>query len=217
MAYKTWLQCVNEVQRRLRENVTPSVASSDYSNLLGIFVNDVKKEVEDAWNWNVLRNIVTVSTSSGTSLYTLTGTNNRSRILDVFNSTSDNEILAVRGDQKTGYVLSSGGNREPLYYKISGENSTGALRVTLLPTPDAVYTIRFNVVIPQDDCDVNSDEIYVPSEPVILGAVARAVEERGEDGGQTSMSAFGRYRESLGNAISRDEALMVLETDWNAV
>ncbi len=217
MAYKTWLQCVNEVQRRLRENVTPSVTTTDYSNLLGIFVNDVKREIEDAWNWNVLRNIVTVSTVSGTSVYTLTGTSNRTRILDVFNDTSDNEIIAVRGNQYVGNTLSGGGNREPLYYKVSGENASGALKITLLPTPDAVYSIKFNVVIPQDDCDANSDEIYVPSEAVILGALSRAIEERGEDAGQTSMSAYGRYREALGNAISRDEALMVLETDWTSV
>jgi hypothetical protein len=217
MAYKTWLQCVNEVQRRLRENVTPSVSSTDYSALLGVFVNDIKREVEDAWNWNVLRNTVSVPSGIGTATYTLTGTSNRSRILDVFDDTNDYTLSSIRFDRKTANILGGTSNNQPKYYKLAGENSSGELLVTLLPTPDGVYTIRFDVVIPQDDCVSNSDEIYVPSDVVILGAYARAVEERGEDGGQTSMSAFGRYREALGNSISRDEALMVFETDWTAV
>lgn len=217
MAYKTWLQCVNDVQRRLREDVTPSVSTTDYSFLLGVFVNDIKREVEDAWNWNVLRNTVSVATINGTGTYTLTGTNNRTRILDVFDDTNDYTLNPIRYDRKTALLLGGTSNNQPRFYKVTGENSSGELIITLLPTPNGVYTVRFDVVIPQDDCDTNSDEIYVPAEVVILGAVARAVEERGEDGGQTSMSAFGRYREALGNAISRDEALMVLETDWNAV
>jgi hypothetical protein len=217
MAYKTWLQCVNEVQRRLRESVTTSVSTTDYSALLGIFVNDVKREIEDSWNWNVLRNTISVPTGVGTSTYTLTGTGNRTRILDVFDDTNDYTLSAIRGDRKTAMLLGGNSNNKPMYYKLAGENASGELIVSLLPVPDGVYTVRFDTVIPQDDCTNDSDEIYVPGDVVILGALSRAVEERGEDNGQTSMSAFGRYREALGNAISRDEALMVFETDWNAV
>jgi hypothetical protein len=39
--------------------------------MLGEFLNDVKEEVEDAWNWSQLRKILTFSTSSGVTVYNI--------------------------------------------------------------------------------------------------------------------------------------------------
>ena len=51
----TYLQLVNSVLRRLRENEVASVTDNDYSKLIGEFVNDSNRLVEDAWDWSYLR------------------------------------------------------------------------------------------------------------------------------------------------------------------
>ena len=48
----TYLQIVNKVLRRLRENEVSSINENPYSLLIGDLVNVVKREVEDAWDWD---------------------------------------------------------------------------------------------------------------------------------------------------------------------
>ena len=45
-----YLSLVNSVLRRLRETEVSSVADNAYSKLIGDFVNDAKRQVEDAYN-----------------------------------------------------------------------------------------------------------------------------------------------------------------------
>jgi len=85
----TYLQLVNSVLRRLRENEVTTVDQNSYSKLVGELVNDAKRIVEDAWDWSTLRDTLTVDTVADTFSYALTGTNYRSKTLDVINDTSD--------------------------------------------------------------------------------------------------------------------------------
>ena len=50
----TYLELVNDVLIRLREAEVETVSQTDYSKLIGKFVNDAKRQVEDAYSWNVL-------------------------------------------------------------------------------------------------------------------------------------------------------------------
>ena len=45
----TYLDLVNNVLRRMREEEVSSVSESTYSKMAGDFVNDAKKLVEAAW------------------------------------------------------------------------------------------------------------------------------------------------------------------------
>ena len=65
----TFLDCVNGVLRRLRETEAASVTDTTYVKLVGDFVNEAKREVEDAWNWSVLRTTKTITTVNGTQNY----------------------------------------------------------------------------------------------------------------------------------------------------
>ena len=65
----TYLELVNDVLIRLREPSVTTVTSNDYSTLIGKFVNDAKRQIEDAYAWNVLGTTITVSTVSGTYQY----------------------------------------------------------------------------------------------------------------------------------------------------
>ena len=50
----TYLELVNDVLVRLREPVVTTVSETTYSALIGKFVNDAKRSIEDAFAWNVL-------------------------------------------------------------------------------------------------------------------------------------------------------------------
>jgi hypothetical protein len=85
----TYLECVNRVLVRLRENEVTTVNENPYSKLIGALVNVVKVEVEDAWNWSALRTTLTAITTTPLFNYVLTGSGTRLRILDVINDTDD--------------------------------------------------------------------------------------------------------------------------------
>ena len=62
----TYLETVNSVLLRLRENEVPSVSNNNYSKLIGEFVNDAKRIVEDSWDWHSLRTTFTITTVANT-------------------------------------------------------------------------------------------------------------------------------------------------------
>jgi hypothetical protein len=67
--------------------------------------------------------------------------------------------------------------------------------------------------VPTSDTDV----LYVPSDPVVLGAFARALVERGEDGGLNSSEAYGLYKSSLSDQIALESSRNVDGANWSPV
>ena len=58
----TYLNLMNNVLRRLREEETTSVTSTTYVKMVGDFINDAKKVVEEATDWSALRETIVVTT-----------------------------------------------------------------------------------------------------------------------------------------------------------
>ena len=85
----TYLEIVNNVLKRLRERTVATVDANTYSTLIGVLVNDAKKEVEDSWDWSALRTTLTATTEADTFSYVLTGAGNRPTMLNVINDTDD--------------------------------------------------------------------------------------------------------------------------------
>ena len=85
----TYLELVNGVLRRLREDQVSAVDQNPYSLLIGDLVNDAKRIVEDAWDWSALRTTLTISTTADIFNYVLVGSGNRIKIIDVINDTSN--------------------------------------------------------------------------------------------------------------------------------
>ena len=54
----------------------------------------------------------------------------------------------------------------------------------------------------------------VPTKPVVLGAWARAIAERGEDGGTQSSIAAEESNQALKQAIMLDSGNTQYESDW---
>lgn len=199
----TYLQLVNSVLRRLRETEVSSVADNAYSKLIGDFVNDAKRNVEDSYNWNALYDTLSATTSSDVFNYVLTGSGQRFRVVDILNDTSNwflKEQSTTWFDQQ--FLLTNPLKGSPQYYNFNGTNSNGDTQVDLFPIPNGVYDIRFNIVKPQVELEGNADVLLVPHEPVIFLAYAKALSERGEDGGLASNEAAQLYRQSLADAIA---------------
>ncbi len=213
----TYLEIVNNVLRRLREPTVTSVNATPYSALIGVFVNDAKREVEDAAEWNTLSSTITVNTVANTYNYTLTDAGTRFRVMDVLNDTSN---VVVRQAPSTWmnkqFLLNTTANNTPIYYNFNGVDSSDDTQVDLFPIPNGVYTIRFNLIIPQEDLTANSTRVLVPGHLVALLAYAKAIAERGEDGGNLSSEAYALYKTALANEIAIERNRYEDEMNWTA-
>jgi len=214
MSY-TYIQLVNEVLVRLREREVTSVNDTAYSKLIGRFVNDAKRQAEDAYNWNALSTTLTADTTPGIFNYVLTGSGQRFRMIDVINDTS-NYILKnnTTSEMDRLFLTTSSDSGEPRYYNFNGTNANGDTQVDLYPIPNTVYSLRFNIIRPQPPLSAGSDVLLIPHEPVIFGAVARAMAERGEDGGMDSNAMYALYQQSLGDAIGLESGRYLEESAW---
>ena len=219
MANKTYLELVNETLVRLREPEVTAVTDNAYSKLIGRFINDAKRQVEDSYTWNALAETLTVTTSANLFNYVLTGIGQRFKVIDVINSQSDwflNYETTRKMDElflNSGTVLVGAPDR----YNFNGVDSNGDTQVDLYPIPDGVYDIYFNVIKPQAEFTAASTQIKVPSEPVIFLAYAKALNERGEDNGLNSAEAYELYRQSLSDHIAAEANRYPEELIWGSI
>jgi hypothetical protein len=223
----TYLNLVNNVLRRLREEEVTSVAQTTYSKLVGDFVNDAKKAVEDAWDWSALRTTLTISTTAGVFNYVMTGAGNQLKVLHAYND-SDNFDMQYQTplwfDDK--YMKQEPQSGSPRYYTFNGVNADGDTQIEVYPKPDTAGTLlRFNVVLRGDITDsgtvlrpdelVNdTDPLIIPSQPVIHLAVALLARERGETGGTSAPEYFQIADRYLSDAIAMDAQKHPEETIW---
>lgn len=217
MASPTYLELVNDVLVRLRENEVTSVQDTAYSKLIGKFVNDAKRICEDAYTWNALSDTLTADTGADIFNYVLVGSGQRFRVLDVLDDTS-NAVLELQTTAQMNklFLLQTAQKGAPKYYNFNGTDANGDTQVDLYPIPDGVYNLRFNIIKPQVPLSANSDTLLIPSEPVIFLAYARAIAERGEDGGITSTDAYQMAGRSLSDAIALESGRYLEEGEWVA-
>lgn len=212
----TYLEIVNNVLKRLRERTVTTVDENTYSELIGVLVNDAKEEVENAWNWSALRTTLTVTTTADTFNYELNGTQSNFRVLDVLNDTSNFFMdYKTSNDFNRFFLTSTPQSGAPRYYSFNGTSTDGDTLVDIYPIPNGVYSLRFNVVDPQAELSDESDVLLVPSKPVQMLAYAKAIEERGEDGGAASSTAYATAQRVLNDAIAFDSAKHPDEVIWN--
>jgi hypothetical protein len=171
--------------------------------LIGKFVNDAKRQVEDAYAWNVLGTTITLSTTSGTYSYALTGSGQKFQVLDVLNVTSNlgmRNIDFVSMNRKQNFSTPVSGI--PSEYSFDGVNGSYDTKVLIYPRPDGVYSIPFSLAVPQATLSSDSTVVLVPDVLVSQNAYARALVERGEDGGLSSSEAYALYKSMLSDYIA---------------
>ena len=87
-----YLGLINKVLRRLREDTVTSPGDSDYSAQVGEYVKQAVSEVEDSWDWSVLRTTIQVTTTASDFNYSLTGSGTGYKIFDVHQDTDDYDL-----------------------------------------------------------------------------------------------------------------------------
>jgi hypothetical protein len=104
-------------------------------------------------------------------------------------------------DQQQLSTVQSG---DPVYYAWAGWDGTDA-KFMVFPTPNKSNVLKFNLNVPQLDLSADGTVLLIPSEPVIAGAFARALVERGEDGGLASSEAYQLYKGVLSDYIALEQ------------
>ena len=199
----TYLELINDVLIRLRETTVATNNATTYSTLIGKFVNDAKRQVEDAFSWNVLGQNITLTTVANTYSYSLTGAGQKFQVMDAINTTSNvgmQNISFVQMNRFQNLVPVATG--VPEYYAFDGVDASGDTKVSLYSRPDGVYTIIFSLTIPQATLASDATSILVPDFLVAQNAYARALVERGEDGGLSSSEAYQLYKSMLSDYIA---------------
>lgn len=218
MALPTYLELVNDVLVRLREPEVSTVNENVLSRLVGKFVNDAKRQVEDSYSWNALSNTLTATTSNAVFNYGLTDSGARFKVIDVFNNTSKQFLKPATTAQMNQWLLS--GERDsgsPLFYNFNGVDANGDTQVDLYPIPDGSYQIFFNIIDTQTNLLLDSDQMLVPSEPVVHLAFAKALVERGEDGGLQSSEAYALFKQVLADYVAIESGRYLEDDAWQVV
>jgi len=218
----TYKELINEVLVRLREEtvasdwsgaINDSSSVNDYQKVIGSLVNDAKRSVESYHDWLVLRETVDVSTVAATKNYNLSS-GQEFKVLDVVNNSTGNQLAQVSRTYLNSIMYPTDPTGEPNYYGFNGSDSSNNLKVDLSPIPTEAQTISFDIVKYQDTLTSATTVIKLPHQPIILGAYARAIAERGEDGGTQSSIAAQEAASSLAQAVMMDSGNAKYENDW---
>jgi len=214
-----YLQAINKVLRRLREDEVTSPDSTAYSKLIGEFVNDANRMVEDAWNWSALRREDVTNTVAGQRDYLLYNLTSEFSTLQVTNSTEKCFVnLGTEKELQEDKFINPATETVPSNYVYTGyDEDAKTMGVALYPVPDKAYVLNFNIVDRSGELTTSQDIIKVPSLPVIQLAQSMAVEERGETGGTTAAKLQAQAMLTLSDAIAYDAARFPNETVWYAV
>ena len=218
----TYRELINQVLIRLREDtitsdwsgaINDSGTISAYHKVIGSLINDSKRHVEERHDWLNLRETVNISTVNGTKNYNLSS-GQEIKILDAINNDTGLHLNQVSRVYINSVKYPTDDTGEPLYYAFNGSDASNNLKIDLSPVPTEVHTLSFDIIKHQDTLTSAATVLKVPSQPVILGAWARAIAERGEDGGTQSSLMAQESSEALKQAIILDSGNTRYETDW---
>jgi len=209
-----YLDIVNSVLRKVREDEVLTADESEYSKVIEGFVLATKREMESAHQWSTLRTTIALSVTTGDPSWSMTGAGKRYTVDDIYDATNNVfllPIMAIQGRRKNA----DGDSGTPTHYWFEGVDSSGDAIILLTPEPNDSFTINCNLFVPQTDTLADGDEVTMDEWPIILGAYAKAVAERGEDQGRTSGEMLQQYQSALADAIGLDIARNWGEDVWH--
>lgn len=223
----TFVEVINLVRRRLRENQVADVTADEYTEHLATLCNEVKREVEDAWNWSALREEIPIAVVQGTFAYSIPisaevipRAQDRFRIQQVWDNTEEIYLRResqVKMRQWIQRRVNDGEQGQPIRYFIDGRDASLDPIIKFFEIPDQAYDMRVQLILPQAELVSGTEEFLIPYWPVVLGTYSRAIAERGEDSGRESGEAANQYKLALSDAIAIDNSLLEGEDVWFTV
>jgi hypothetical protein len=237
---RTFLQLVNDVLVRLRETTVVTNTSTAYSTLIGAFVNDAKREVEDAYQWSDLFDYCQFNSVVGQFVYETNGMTTRSgrtlgdrtklwmdNVLNkpiLINTTKNFESLLANEpiimdlvNKQVALNQGTAGYNVPSMWQLypTTQTLTAGLwnkEIYLYYPPQAIYTYNCYVVNPQDDLVNDTDVLLVPYAPVVQKAFMYALFDRGEEMGESLSLTATKVENTLSDAIAKDESNSAIYT-----
>lgn len=200
----TYLQLINHVMRRLREDEVATYNETEYSTMIGDFVNDAMIKVQNAHNWSQLQVTTTVNTSASTATVELPDSNEHTQIVQILNTTQNHRLRSAKRSYIDYQQALSPTEGPPSYWSADSQATDGDLTIQLWPTPDTTYALSILHNVKQDRMTDDADVLLVPDDPVIQLAYAYALEERGDTGGGNNMTQFQRADMALADAVGLD-------------
>ena len=203
----TYLNIMNNVLRRLREEEVNSVNESTYSKMVGDFINDAKTMVEESNDWSALRETIVITTTADDNQYSLTDCGDNVKVMSAINDSQNCFIGYQTKDWFNEQLyINDVVEGSPRYYTYDGLDANGDTQILVSPRPDDAYTLRFDVIKRQAELTDNADNLLVPEKPVIHLSLALLARERGETGGTSTPEYFAIADKYLSDAIAIDAA-----------
>jgi hypothetical protein len=210
--------------------------TDDYLLMILQFINEAKEEIEEAgWPWQALRQTVTLTLAAGTIEYDITiagqadvDTNDRTQLLYettgdygpregfyqgissspmVFDVTDSAEKRLREYTQERIERLHFTDDDEtnrPSYFSLYTDGDS--IKMKIWPTPDATYTVKMRMYIPQAEL-ANTDlttVLSIPNRPVWTKALLKANQERGDELGSPGSTLHTAYLDAHGAAAGRE-------------
>jgi len=214
---------------------TNTTITDTYQLQVATFLNQIREEVEDAWNWRslwVTYNINYLQNNTTQAIVdSVTGAvpNTRSRTLRMRDKRVGKEV-ALCFDVTTFGIpfpleeMSKASilyfntvlNQTPVQYStgFAVDNTTGdQMNLMVYPPASANRVIQLTLCTPVPRIDPTvagtagglDTLITVPTQPIEYGTIWYALQERGEELGTSTVFTEERYRTALDDAIARDQ------------
>lgn len=222
---KTYLDLVNAVLVRLREDTIPTVNGNDdvVVGLVKEFINDAKKTVESAHTWSALQHEWSVDMGVQPSAEGILTGSQGDVIID-YVMDSEGRMLANKPlkfiNQRVIHNAPTT-TLTPQYWAVSGKQVNNYQLQTKIKfdclvdaTQNAVTAYGYQ---PQADLADDFDVLLVPAKPVIYLAEALAARERGEVGGQSAGELMILAKSYISDSIAMDSTNSDLDNIWTTV
>lgn len=212
----TVLQIVNEVQRKLDLNTTPTLSANKLAVQMVDFVNDVCNDLSDFGNWQETLVSANVTCVSGQVNYSVNTSANIKNIADIFFTQRVGPLrnITIQDMRIMTRVTATG---QPTQFTIFGTDSNGNPNIRVRPTPaqnedGGLFSVLYYIRTPKYTTSDNNTIVPFPGDIVVRGVLAKVI--LNESGGAPT----DRYTISQQDYLSaRKEALNRFngDTGWD--
>lgn len=213
----TALQALNRTLVKLRESeVTDITGQTSYVNMVMQLVNEAKEEVEEAYEWNYQNTTATLNVVAGTDTYELDNWGDN-YVIDLVYDSDKNYTIKQRAtnaaiDQAANYSIVT--STSAYQWTPYGVSADGDPQIKFYPNPGAATTVKVLGRVKQAWLSDKTTVMLVPWRPVVTLAYAKAISERGEDGGMSYEEAQMEADKALARAITAENALGHVDKNW---
>jgi hypothetical protein len=215
----TYLQMVNGVLTRLREDNVTTVDGNDDVVVLLVkdFINDAKRQVENAHTWTALATEWEFTTTPNDPSVVLTNTASSCIIDYIYDDNGVELNQADRSYVRKQSKQAGSTTNTPRVFCIDGVGPNSDLKLKLFPTPKEAEDYTVYGFKGSDDLTADTDTCHIAPLAIIYMATAMAARERGEVGGQTPQELLLLAKEYLLSAVAQDATNSDLENIWTTV